>query len=213
MTERWISIPGWESEYEVSDLGRVRSLERILHVRNRWGPIQRRYGGGMLKQHLNLGGYPIVVLSSGNRGTTKKVANLVALAFLGPKPFPRAAVCHSDGDKMNSRLSNLRYDTYSANEQDKIAHGGHWQVNKTHCPQGHPYDEENTYINPSTGGRSCRICTRVRNASRRPPPTPRPRPEHGTLSRYVSGCRCDECRATQRAYDRERRRRKRDEAA
>jgi hypothetical protein len=29
---------------------------------------------------------------------------------------------------------------------------------KTHCPEGHPYDEENTYIIPSTGGRMCRIC-------------------------------------------------------
>ena len=30
---------------------------------------------------------------------------------------------------------------------------------KTHCPQGHPYDEMNTYIIP-TGGRACRICIR-----------------------------------------------------
>jgi len=32
---------------------------------------------------------------------------------------------------------------------------------KTHCPQGHPYDEENTYVYPS-GGRKCRICHRER---------------------------------------------------
>lgn len=35
---------------------------------------------------------------------------------------------------------------------------------KTHCPQGHPYDEANTYTNPA-GRRICRIC--ARNASRR----------------------------------------------
>lgn len=45
--------------------------------------------------------------------------------------------------------------------------GGDWgQAAKTECPQGHPYDEENTYVwtNPRTGGkeRHCRICTRQR---------------------------------------------------
>ena len=34
---------------------------------------------------------------------------------------------------------------------------------KTHCPKGHPYDEENTYRTPSTGGRMCRTCMRERN--------------------------------------------------
>lgn len=37
---------------------------------------------------------------------------------------------------------------------------------KTQCPQGHPYDEANTYVNPHTGWRSCRICTRERNRER-----------------------------------------------
>lgn len=36
----------------------------------------------------------------------------------------------------------------------------------THCPQGHPYSAENTYINPASGGRGCRECARVRNRSR-----------------------------------------------
>lgn len=29
---------------------------------------------------------------------------------------------------------------------------------KTHCPQGHPYDAENTYVSPGTSDRHCRIC-------------------------------------------------------
>jgi hypothetical protein len=33
-------------------------------------------------------------------------------------------------------------------------------ADRTHCPKGHPYDEENTYINPKNGGRMCRICRR-----------------------------------------------------
>lgn len=37
----------------------------------------------------------------------------------------------------------------------------HAQAKKTHCPQGHPYDEENTYVTPS-GSRQCKTCRRVR---------------------------------------------------
>jgi hypothetical protein len=40
---------------------------------------------------------------------------------------------------------------------------------KTHCPQGHPYDEANTYRN-SKGGRECRTCIRARQQQRRKTP-------------------------------------------
>lgn len=38
---------------------------------------------------------------------------------------------------------------------------------ETHCPKGHAYDEANTYRNPRTGGRSCRVCHRESEAARR----------------------------------------------
>lgn len=38
-------------------------------------------------------------------------------------------------------------------------------VRKTHCPEGHPYDEKNTYITPNKGGRMCRECNRLRSAN------------------------------------------------
>lgn len=38
-------------------------------------------------------------------------------------------------------------------------HIGEWHRRKTHCPQGHPYDETNTYIRPD-GARTCRACRR-----------------------------------------------------
>jgi hypothetical protein len=43
---------------------------------------------------------------------------------------------------------------------------GHWGM-KTHCPQNHPYDEANTYLNSSNGGRQCRACKEQRQAARR----------------------------------------------
>ncbi len=38
--------------------------------------------------------------------------------------------------------------------------GRQYQLSKTHCPQGHPYDEQNTYLRPDRNGRDCRICRR-----------------------------------------------------
>lgn len=37
---------------------------------------------------------------------------------------------------------------------------------KTHCPQGHPYDEANTYVRPGTVHRKCRTCARDRDLRR-----------------------------------------------
>jgi hypothetical protein len=39
--------------------------------------------------------------------------------------------------------------------------GGIWQRALTHCPQGHPYDEANTYHRPDRGGRQCRACMQI----------------------------------------------------
>jgi HNH endonuclease len=47
---------------------------------------------------------------------------------------------------------------------------------KTHCPQGHPYDEVNTYLRPDGHGRECLACRRVRQLIRRPLPPIPPRP-------------------------------------
>lgn len=78
------------------------------------------------------------------------------------------------------------------NVQRAPAHHG----SKTHCPQGHPYDEANTRA--YRGRRHCLTCRR----SRVPHPD-----RHGTTSNYTYGCRCEPCRAAVRAYDAKRRER------
>ncbi|WP_422744277.1 HNH endonuclease signature motif containing protein [Micromonospora sp. WMMD754] len=40
------------------------------------------------------------------------------------------------------------------------------QRSKTHCPEGHPYDEANTYVVPKSGHRQCRTCNKRRSAAR-----------------------------------------------
>lgn len=69
--------------------------------------------------------------------------------------------CHfPDPDLNNNRIENLRWDTKSANMQDRIIHGNNPCLNRTHCPKGHEYTEENTYRYPSTGHRYCKTCNR-----------------------------------------------------
>lgn len=119
MKEIWRKIPG-HSGYEVSDLGRVRSVNRILRVdaSPRAGAHERFYHGKILRPGSSQG-YPSVVLGKGRPGTL--VHRLVLLAFVGPCPEGQEAL-HRNGDRSDARLSNLRYDTRSANNEDTSRH-------------------------------------------------------------------------------------------
>jgi hypothetical protein len=93
-----------------------------------------------------------------NRGST--VNRLVALAFHGLPPNPTDHACHNDGNKLNNSADNIRWDTPSGNAADKLIHGTNWQLNKTHCAQGHEYTPENTRI-MKNGGRRCVACKKA----------------------------------------------------
>lgn len=148
--EEWRSIPGYERTYLVSSLGRVKSVPR---------PKTR---GGLLKIKVGKRGYPAVALVQDGRQATHEVHRLVALAFLGPRP-DGAEVRHLDGNPLNSCAVNLAHGTKSENALDKQRHGTDHQMNKTHCPQGHPYDAENTLRIPSRpNARYCRTCNVAR---------------------------------------------------
>lgn len=67
------------------------------------------------------------------------------------------------------RLAGLRL-TQARMREERIARGEkvlHRPGQRTHCPQGHPYDEENTYINTGNGGRACRACLKASNQRRK----------------------------------------------
>lgn len=163
MSERWLPIPGWEGYYEVSDLGRVKSCARSVPGRP-GRMINRRER--ILTPMVSRDGYLCVALCRDNVRHHTRVHRAVLLAFVGPCPDGMEG-CHGDGDSRNNALTNLRWDTRSANTYDKVAHGTHPQSSKTHCPQGHAYDEANTYWVPSRGGRHCRECTRTNKRLRR----------------------------------------------
>jgi hypothetical protein len=101
-------------------------------------------------------GYHQLTLSRDGKRKNVFVHMAVAEAFHGPRP-DGLVVRHLDGNPSNNSATNLRYGTPSENARDRIAHGRHNQLNKTHCSQGHPYDEVNT-SHLADGSRACRTC-------------------------------------------------------
>jgi hypothetical protein len=118
IVEQWKPVVGYEGVYEVSDLGRVRSLDRWVRV----GSGRRRTGvryftpspTGKNKK------YKRVLLR--NPDKNRPVHQLVLEAFVGPRPKD-CEVRHLDGNPSNNRLDNLDWGTKAENEADKIKHG------------------------------------------------------------------------------------------
>jgi hypothetical protein len=113
--EQWRAIPGFEGFYEVSDLGRVRSLERDEPYRRRPGSFLRRRPARLLALSRGSNGYLTVLL----RGKTHTVHTLVLKAFVGPRPAGLCCCHFPDPSPANNQLSNLRWDTYAANNAER----------------------------------------------------------------------------------------------
>lgn len=118
--EQWKPVEGYDGCYEVSDLGRVRSIERVV-MRSTGHPMTiheriRKQIPHTKTKHLQ------VVLSKGGRRRTFCVHQLVAKAFLG-KGDPGDEVRHWDGVKTHNYASNLLYGSRRDNEADKTRHG------------------------------------------------------------------------------------------
>lgn len=145
MTE-WRPVVGYEANYRVSSDGQVKSLPR------------NTTRGGFLRAAIGKQGYPEVSLWLAGRSRTFKIHQLVAAAFLGPRP-EGLVVRHLNGNPADNRLSNLCYGTPEENGLDSVAHGTNRNAAKTRCPAGHEYDESNTYSPPSRPRqRYCRTC-------------------------------------------------------
>lgn len=123
MQEEWRPVTGFEGLYEVSDKGRLRSLDHVSMTANRWGPNKRRFPGRVLTLSIASTGYQQATLCDGEGGRCQKLLHwLVAEAFHGPRPHGKD-VLHGDGNKLNCTKGNLRYGYPKENSEDAIEHG------------------------------------------------------------------------------------------
>ena len=107
--EIWKDVVGYEGVYQVSDLGRVRSLDRV-------DSAGRSLKGRILKLSTNKKGYLVVRLYLEGKGNTRYVHQLVARAFLNHEPCGnKLVVDHIDNDKSNNSLENLQIITQREN--------------------------------------------------------------------------------------------------
>lgn len=118
MTE-WKPLPGWESLYEISSDGVVRSLPR--QVQHYTGKLLAR-AGRELCGCTTARGYVKVTLCRGGRAKGVHVHSLVAEAFHGPRPRG-AVVRHLNGDRTDNRAGNLAYGSPAENVEDMRRHG------------------------------------------------------------------------------------------
>ena len=119
--EEWRPVVGYEGSYEVSDLGRVRSLDRVIIQNSRYGnPHAHPVKGRLLRPGRSASGHLSVSLG---RGNSRFVHTLVAEAFIGARPAGMK-VRHLDGDEANNRRDNLTYGTHGENGRDKKDHKG-----------------------------------------------------------------------------------------
>jgi len=121
-SERWRPVVGFEELYEVSSLGRVRSVPRWVNTK---GGAQRRVRSRIMRlNHSNKMGYPRVCLHRGaGKKTMALVHTLVLEAFVGPRPRGRIARHFPDRTPANVRADNLSWATYEENCRDRERDG------------------------------------------------------------------------------------------
>ena len=107
--EIWKDIKGYEGYYQVSNLGRVRSLERL---NSRGHKIKDR----ILKNCPNSHGYLSIILYKNGKRKGIAVHRLVAMSFLNHEPNGHEIVVdHIDNNKLNNDLNNLQLITNREN--------------------------------------------------------------------------------------------------
>lgn len=128
VTETWRPVTAFPNDYLVSSWGRVSSVEGV--VRQRPGFMRRR-PPKILSACDDGRGYWQVVLSIDGKDFHARPHRLVAMAFLGPEPFPGAEVNHKDFNTKNNRVDNLEWMTGANNVQHAVD-------GKRYCPYANP---------------------------------------------------------------------------
>lgn len=140
--EEWRDVVGFD-DYEVSNLGRVRSWRR-----RSWNATKPITTPRLLKLSPAANGYCVIRIGDGNRRKTMYVHEIVLLSFVGPRPNGYVCRHFPNREKTDNRLANLAWGTEFENSADKRAHGtiplgdSHWT---RRIPEAIPRGEDRTF--------------------------------------------------------------------
>ena len=127
MSEEWKSVVGYEGSYEVSSLGRVRSLDRTIELLRYGKPVVRRLTGRVLRAGMGgpgvFGEYFIVCLGRDGKNTAFSVHRLVCFAFCSGHSLSRNQVNHLNSVKTDNRACNLEWCSQAENRSHAIDAG------------------------------------------------------------------------------------------
>lgn len=110
MIERWVDIKGYENMYQISNLGRIKSLQRETRNRNGKYIIEEK----IMKPMVATNGYLIACLWKNNKQKKIVIHRLVAEAFI-PNHNNYNEVNHKDEDKTNNKVDNLEWCSHKYN--------------------------------------------------------------------------------------------------